>query len=145
MSAGCINQTYGTPAASRTLMPALEERCTIQLCYRSVVSVAGVEPAKPASLVQYLCQFGYTDLSKWSPARESNPHHPHFKCGSYAISDTGRKWCPHPDSNREQDASETPAYALSAIETSGAAGRKCLSNAPLPDAHEGCLFLREHL
>ena len=26
-----------------------------------MVSEAGVEPAKPASLVQYLCQFGYTD------------------------------------------------------------------------------------
>ena len=33
------------------------------MCYRSVlVSEAGVEPAKPAFLAQYLCQFGYTDI-----------------------------------------------------------------------------------
>ena len=29
-----------------------------------MVSEAGLEPAKPASLVQYLCQFGYTDILK---------------------------------------------------------------------------------
>ena len=51
------------------------------------MSVAGVEPAKPASLAQYLCQFGYTDI--WSPERESNPQYTHFKCASYASSDTG--------------------------------------------------------
>ena len=57
-----------------------------------MVSEAGVEPAKPASLVQYLCQFGYTDM--WSPERESNPQNPHFKCSSYAGSDTGRYGVP---------------------------------------------------
>ena len=54
------------------------------------MSEAGVEPAKPASLVQYLCQFGYTD--KWSPERESNPQDPRFKCVSYASSDTGSNY-----------------------------------------------------
>lgn len=51
------------------------------------MSEVGVEPAKPASLAQYLCQFGYTD--KWSPERGSNPHDTRFKCDSYASSDTG--------------------------------------------------------
>lgn len=59
------------------------------LCYRSeLVSEAGLEPAKPASLAQYLCQFGYSD--RWSPERVSNPQTPLFKSGSYTSSDTGR-------------------------------------------------------
>ena len=57
-----------------------------------MVSEAGVEPAKPASLVQYLCQFGYSD--KWSPERVSNPQFPLFKSSSYTDSDTGRNGVP---------------------------------------------------
>ena len=57
-----------------------------------MVSEAGVEPAKPASLVQYLCQFGYTD--KWSPERVSNPKPPLFKSSSYTNCDTGRNGVP---------------------------------------------------
>ena len=38
-----------------------------------LVSEAGLEPAKPASLAQYLCQFGYTDI--WSEQKESNLRH----------------------------------------------------------------------
>lgn len=87
MSAGCINQTFGTPTTTRTLIAGLEDRCTFLLCYRSMlVSEAGVEPAKPASLAQYLCQFGYTDINNiWSPERGSNPQDTHFKYASYAI------------------------------------------------------------
>ena len=92
------------------------------------MSVAGLEPAEPASLAQYLCQFGYTDINFfWSPGRGSNPQRPHFKCSSYASSDTGRFgaitprdavfrhreiWCPYSDSNREIDGPEPPAYAI---------------------------------
>ena len=54
------------------------------------MSEAGLEPAKPASLAQYLCQFGYSDMNCfWSPERGSNPQDTHFKCASYASSDTG--------------------------------------------------------
>ena len=74
------------------------------------MSEAGVEPAKPASLAQYLCQFGYTDI--WSPERESNPPEPGFKSVSYACSDIGRFWYLRPELNREIDVSETPAYAI---------------------------------
>ncbi len=52
----CINQTYGTPTVIRTLIPGLEDRCTIP------------------------CAMG--------------------------------AWCPCPDSNRESDASEAPAYTV---------------------------------
>ena len=56
MSAGCINQTNGTPAAIRTLMAGLEDRCTIPcatgalwLLVGGLNSVsAGYEPARYA-------------------------------------------------------------------------------------------------
>ena len=40
MSAGCINQTNGTPAAIRTLMAGLEDRCTIP-CATGACGVRG--------------------------------------------------------------------------------------------------------
>ena len=59
------------------------------------MSEAGLEPAKPASLAQYLCQFGYSDINNiWSPGRDSNPQPTHFKCASYTGSDTGSSGVP---------------------------------------------------
>ena len=56
MSAGCINQTNGTPAAIRTLMAGLEDRCTIPCATGALWSLvgglnsvsAGYEPARYA-------------------------------------------------------------------------------------------------
>ena len=41
-----------------------------------LVSEAGFEPAKPASLAQYLCQFGYTDKLVGVEGVEPSPRGP---------------------------------------------------------------------
>ena len=61
------------------------------------MSVAGLEPAQPASLAQYLCQFGYTDRSfgrsrrsrtfaTWSQATDTSViRHPDDETGRIPI------------------------------------------------------------
>lgn len=53
------------------------------------------------------------------PGGDRTRKNPHFKCGPYTSSDTGSSWYLRPDSNREKDVSETPAYTASATKIYG--------------------------
>ena len=57
---GVAGWACGTRTKTRTPISGLEDRCTVRLCYASILVVpAGIEPAKPASLAPYICQFCY--------------------------------------------------------------------------------------
>ena len=56
-----MNHIFGCRAESRTRISGLMRPVWKPILPAVLVSEAGVEPAKPASLAQYLCQFGYTD------------------------------------------------------------------------------------
>ena len=62
--------------------PVVSEKAT-----RYLVSPEGVEPSKPASLAQYLCQFGYEDIFWWR-VPDSNRHLQLERLATYSISRT---------------------------------------------------------
>lgn len=60
----CFQPFLGAGPGGRTRTDGLMGPVRMPPLPAILVSEAGVEPAKPASLAQYLCQFGYTDILK---------------------------------------------------------------------------------
>ena len=96
---GRLLQVGGTRTKTRTPISGLEDRCTVRLCYASILVVpAGIEPAKPASLAPYICQFCYGTMLVSCVGFEPT----NSVAGDHCISN----WYPRPDSNRELYGSE---------------------------------------
>lgn len=68
----CLSSADGTPTATWTLIPGLEDRCTIRLCYRSMlVRQPGFEPGMSRGLNPPYMPFYYKRI--WYLRWESNP------------------------------------------------------------------------